>query len=190
MSRLRFFIPISCVLFFLTFSDRLNNQPYHNTSVDSVVYLPLIMEESANSPTNTPTSISTVPRPTRTKTPTPTRTQTRTFTPFRTSTPLPTSTITPTTTLTPTATYTLTLTSTTTYVPLPEITLIYPTLTPTNTPTKSVTLRPTGTATPAPFFSVSSNQARLGILALVGSVWILLAVWLVILLRRNRADQE
>ena len=155
-----------------------------------VQFLPLILNQFGIKPTETPTASSTSPRPTRTKTPTPTRTKTPTSQPFRTFTPLPSSTITPTTTLTPTLTFTPTLTPTPTYVPFPEITLIYPTFTPSMTPTRSVIIKPTITQTPPSLFNNKTNQARLGILASVGLVWVLLAVWLVVLIRRTRTNQE
>ena len=182
MSHLRFFISFSCLLLFLSFSDRYNNLPLENNSADSVMYLPIILKEVGFAPP--------APRPTRTKTPTPTRTRTPTSQPFRTFTPLPSSTITPTTTLTPTSTFTPTFTPTTTYIPLPEITMIYPTFTPSLTPTRRPTIGPTITQTPVPLFGSKSNQARLGILASVGLVWALLAAWLVILIRRTRINQE
>jgi hypothetical protein len=180
----------SCILLFLSLSSQFNSPPRENSDVDSVLYLPLILKDFRITPTETPTASATGPRPTRTKTPTPTRTQTTTFTPFRSSTPLPTSTITPTVTITPTATFTATLTPTTTYVPLPEFTLVYPTFTPSKTSTRIIPVEATFTQTPLPFLAVKSNQTKLGILASIGLVWILLAAWLIILIRRTQADQD
>ena len=155
-----------------------------------VIFIPLVVNQYNITPVETPTATPTGPRPTRTRTPTPTRTITRTPTPYRSVTPLPTSTITPTATITPTLTFTPTLTPTTTYVPLPEVTMVYPTFTPSATPTKVSPITPTITRTPAPFFGDRANQARLGILASVGIVWILLAIWIVILIRRTKANIE
>lgn len=190
MHPLRFFFSFSCILLFLSISYQFNIPPQENSSIDSVVYLPLVMKDFGITPTETPTASATGPRPTRTKTPTATRTQTRTSTPFRSSTPIPTSTITPTVTITPTATFTATLTPTTTYVPLPEFTLIYPTFTPSITSTRITPVEATITQTPLPFIAVKSNQTKLGILASIGLVWILLAAWLFILIRRTQADED
>lgn len=163
-------------------------QQVPGASKQEVLYLPLILNQYGIIPTETPTASPTGPRPTRTRTPTATRTITRTSTPFRSSTPLPTSTITPTITLTPTLTFTPTTTFTPTYMPLPELTLIYPTFTPSLTSTKLPTLKPSLSPTSTPYFGNKNNQTRLGILASVGLVWILLSVWLVILLRRTRTS--
>lgn len=180
------FILIYCLLLIFNTSFRTFNHIYEYNSADTTIYLPLILRDFGISPTETPTG----PRPTRTRTPTTTPTQTRTSTPFRTFTPLPTSTITPTITLTPTWTFTPTFTPTTTYIPLPEISLVYPTFTPSSTYTQTATQESTNTQTPVPLFGSRGNQSRLGILAFVGLVWVLLTIWLIILIRRTRINRE
>lgn len=126
--------------------------------------------------------------PTRTPRPTQTRTPTRTRIPFRSATPIPTSTNTPTVTITPTNTNTPTATSTLTLIPVPSITIIYPTLTPTHTPTR--TLRPTSspspTATPGIFEATSSSTWILVIL--VSLLWTILAVGLFFFFRRQEME--
>jgi hypothetical protein len=62
--------------------------------------------------------------------------------------------------------------------------MIYPTNTPSLTPTRQILVNPTVTQTPAPFFSIRNNQIKAGILASIGLVWVLLAIWIVLLLRR------
>lgn len=189
MNRMHFIV-LPFLLLLISPTYRAENRFYTSNHADTTIYLPLVLNEFGISPPKTPTASPTGPRPTRTRTPTPTRTQTRTSTPFRTSTPLPTSTITPTITLTPTFTFTPTFTPTTTYLPFPEITLTYPTFTPSSTSTQTATQASTQTQTPVPIFGSSGNQARLSILAAVGLVWVLLAVWIVILLRRTKTDHE
>jgi hypothetical protein len=126
--------------------------------------------------------------PTRTPRPTQTRTPTSTRIPFRSATPIPTSTNTPTVTITPTNTNTPTATHTMTLIPVPSITIIYPTLTPTHTPTS--TLRPTSspspTATPGIFEATTSSTWVLVIL--VSLLWTILAVGLFFFFRQREMD--
>jgi len=126
--------------------------------------------------------------PTRTPRPTQTRTPTSTRIPFRSATPIPTSTNTPTVTITPTNTNTPTPTHTMTLIPVPSITIIYPTLTPTHTPTS--TLRPTSspspTATPGIFEATTSSTWVLVIL--VSLLWTILAVGLFFFFRQREMD--
>jgi hypothetical protein len=123
--------------------------------------------------------------PTRFPTPTQTRTPTRTRTPFRSSTPRPTSTQTPTQTLTPTTTNTPTLTPTTTLIPLPTITISFPSHTPSITP--SPTVLPTITSTPFPSLTLFGNpqSSTWIVIILLTLLWVILAVWLYLLLRRR-----
>jgi hypothetical protein len=151
-------------------------------SLQTIVYLPLIFGDFGFQPSPTPSATI---RPTKEPTETPTPTITRTLTPFRSATPIPTSTITPTQTLTPTSTYTPTLTPTTTYIPLPVISLVFPSQTSTPTPSRTPSQEVTATPTPGPLAAIGLGQGRWSLLALVCLVWILLAAWLFILLRRG-----
>lgn len=141
------------------------------------LYMPIVFRTSIKqvAPTRTP-------RPTQTRTPTSTRI------PFRSATPIPTSTNTPTVTITPTNTNTPTATHTMTLIPIPSITIIYPTLTPTRTPTR--TLRPTSspspTATPGIIEATTSSTWILVIL--VSLLWTILAVGLFFFFRRREMD--
>ncbi len=142
-----------------------------------VVYLPIVFR----------TSITQIV-PTRTPRPTQTRTPTRTRIPFRSPTPRPTSTYTPTVTLTPTNTNTPTSTLTTTLVPIPSITIRFPTLTPTHTPTRTIkpTASPSPTATPG--ILEATETSSWVVIILVVSMWIILATWLYFFLRRQNIN--
>ena len=150
------------------------------TQAEYKLYLPIVYNniQYQVSPTNTPTA-------TRKPKPTQTRTPTRTRVPFRSSTPRPTSTQTPTQTLTPTITLTPTSTSTITLIPFPAITIQYPSHTPSLTPTRTISPTITPSSTPSPGF-ISNPQLSMWVIGIfVGLLWIILAVWLYILLRRK-----
>lgn len=123
--------------------------------------------------------------PTRTPRPTQTRTPTRTRTPFRSATPLPTSTQTPTVTITPTNTNTPTPTFTPTLIPVPSITIIFPTLTPTQTPTKTPTLTTSPTPSTTPGIIEATRPTSWILVILVCLLWIILGVGLFFFFRRQ-----
>jgi hypothetical protein len=185
MSRTSVLISIAGLFALLTFFASLNETSLAQIQDTVVRYLPIVLRQAEIIPTVTSTPS---PRPTRTPTRTQTFTPFPTWTPFRTWTPVPTPTITPTFTQTPTLTNTPTNTSTPTYQPLPSFTLIYPS--PTSTRSGQATLTPTRTTTatlePYPYPEPTIGSDRLGLIFLVGSLWVLLAGWLVLLLRRIR----
>lgn len=138
------------------------------------VYLPIVFMTRIHlvSPTKTPKS-------------TQTRTATRTRAPFRSSTPIPTSTQTPTNTLTPTITLTPTSTATITLIPLPSITIQYPSHTPSITP--SITIIPSQTPSPTPpsgLFSTPESSTWI-LVILVSLLWVILAILIYLFLRRR-----
>ncbi|MFZ6029792.1 MAG: hypothetical protein ACOYYS_18925 [Chloroflexota bacterium] len=150
------------------------------------------------SATATPTATATGPTTTPTATPTATRTNTaqvvNTATPSHTVaapivtfTPAPTITQTPSETPTPSATATETLPPTTTLLPLPSITILWPTETPsaTATPRRFTTATPDQTHTPTPTGGPRSVPLRISFLgAVIGALWLLLGVFLFVYLRR------
>lgn len=142
------------------------------------VFMPIIFRTSINQIV-----------PTRTPSPTQTRTPTRTRTPFRSATPRPTSTQTPTVTLTPTNTNTPTSTSTITLIPIPSITIVYPTLTPTVTPTRtsSPTYSPTPSETPG--IIEATRPSTWVLVILVSLLWTILVVGLYFFIRRQEMDE-
>lgn len=146
-------------------------------------------------PTNTPTITNTLdpsitPSITVTPSSTPTTnlTQTVTRTPTRipSSTPVPSATPTPEETYTPTPTFTST--NTPTLEPLPTLSLTYPSPTtgPTRTPTSTM---PQGENDPGQGGSSASSQStalRVGLIASVALLWLLLGGWLYIFFYRGR----
>ena len=150
------------------------------TQAEFKIYLPIVYNniQYQASPTRTPT-------PTRKPKPTQTRTPTRTRTPVRISTKRPTSTQTPTQTLTPTITLTPTMTSTTTLIPLPSITIQYPTLTPSLTPSRTLSPPVTPSSTPSPGFISNPRLSAWVVGILIGLLWIILAVWLYFVFQRK-----
>ena len=149
-------------------------------------YLPIVVAQVPPA-TDTPTSTSTATSgsPIRTPTRTPTRFIPRppTFTlrPSPTNTPIPSST--PTVTLTPTST------PTTTYVPLPSLHLVFPTgarATPdqTRTPTRPAEAG-SGTQTGENPAAVNvAGGSHTGLLVLLVVLWLALAGWVYLLIRR------
>jgi hypothetical protein len=129
--------------------------------------------------TSTPSPISSA-RVTATRTPTSTRAPTR----IPTNTPIPSITNTP--EATSTLTSTPTNTATATLLPLPSISLIYPsptaTMRPTQTPVPAVTVDASGS-------SGSTGQTdllRIGLITSIALLWILLLGWLYIFFYRGR----
>ena len=185
MSRSVVLVVIAGLLALITIIGSHNETTLAQIQATVMQYLPIVLKQTQLTPTLTFTP---APNPTRTPTRTQTFTPFPTWTPFRTFTPIPTATITPTSTQTPTPTFTPTNTSTPTYIPLPSLTLIFPTNTP--TASRPATLTPTRTATgtvePYPNPAPALGSDRMGILILVGSLWVLLAGWLVLILRRTR----
>lgn len=185
MSRITALVLIAGLLAVIAFLANMNETSLAQIEATVVRYLPIVIREKEIIPSITPTQTE---RPTRTPTRTQTFTPFPTWTPFRTWTPVPTPTVSPTFTLTPTLTYTPTSTSTPTYLPLPSFTLLYPS--PTSTLTARVTATPTrtttGTSAPYPYPEPGIGAERTGLIFLVGSLWVLLAGWLVLLLRRTR----
>lgn len=178
------FLGLVLVLFFAEIPGA---PQFEKSRQQTLVYLPLVLGNFEFEQAPTPTATI---RPTKEPTKTPTRTITRTPTPFRSITPVPTSTITPTSSQTPTLTFTPTNTATTTYIPLPVVTLVFPTHTPTIRPSPTPTKEVTASPTPASGAAVVIGRGWWGLLALICLVWVLLAVWLVLLLRRARSQPE
>jgi hypothetical protein len=65
--------------------------------------------------------------------------------------------------------------------------LIFPTATLTETGTVTPLPVSTATRTPEPYPEPGSDSSRLGVIFLVGSLWVLLAGWLVLILRKLQA---
>ncbi len=187
MLRLISFILITISLVMYMLINRLSEHYFPLFQADGLVYIPIIMNQfvppSTITPSPSPTS--TGPTPTKSYTRTLTWTPSKTSTPYRSSTPVPSSTITPTLTDTPTNTPSPTNTLTSTYIPLPSITILFPTSTKSITP--SVTIIPTKVSniTPTPTFPNRNNLPRFGILVLIGLLWVMLGGFLYLLFHRN-----
>jgi hypothetical protein len=165
-----FFVFILSLLFNFARPDNQYDDPY------TISYIPIVYRLYLVHPTPTPTI-------------TPTKTIYITYTPYRTYTPYPTNTITPTLTLTPTLTFTPTNTHTSTYMPFPSITLLYMSQTPTKTITPTQVPSATITPTVAGGINIQPENGRTIALILVGILWVLLAAWLIILIRRGQSPE-
>jgi hypothetical protein len=152
---------------------------------------PGVTPSATASPTTTPSPTPSVtntltPAPTTALTPSPLPSLTPTIPtpPTATSTFPPTRTRTPTRTPLPTKTPTITLTPTNTLIPLGTVTLILPSLTSTLTPTEI----PAAISTPLPSPPPDDRRelARLGLIVVIGVLWLLLAGWLVIFFRARK----
>lgn len=165
---------IACTILLVCFSMLILGAHLARSQDEFQIYLPIVFK----------TEIIYIP-PTRIPTPTHTWTPTRTRTPFRSSTPIPTSTITPTYTFTPTNTNTPTSTSTTTLIPLPSLTIRFPSHTPTITPSR--TLKPISTPTPTqPIGLLTNLKPVIWVpVILIALMWVILAVSLILFLRRK-----
>jgi len=185
---------IAGFLLLLTFTGSLAGEAVLQGTSTPVLYLPLVLRSffvGTPTPTVTPTRTRTLfptSMPFRTWTPVPTRTATRRL-PSATTIPSATNTLIP--SRTPTSTSTPTNTATTTLVPLPAVTLVFPTGTPSSTaratPSPAATVLPpgeSGGSGPGPF--AGGNQARLALLASLGLLWVLLGGWIYLLWRRWR----
>lgn len=168
------------------------SQALQETPTVGPFHLPLVFK-GYRIGTPTPTRTSTPTRtaiPTLTRVPTwtpgPTRTPTRRI---PTRTPIPTPTRTPLPTQTPTATPTATQTPTGTYAPQPTIELEFPTGTPTPKPslTPVATGEDSGPGGGQPGRPGQDDFTRIALLASLSLLWVLLAGWLYLLLRRWRA---
>lgn len=128
----------------------------------------------------------TIVQPTRTPTPTQTRTPTRTRAPYHSPIPQPSLTHTPTYTLTPTVTNTPTSTSTTTLIPLPSIAIRFPSHTPSLTPSRTMVPSSTPSPTQSPGLISGLSPTIWILVILVASMWVILAVALILFLRRQK----
>jgi hypothetical protein len=165
---------ITCTILLVGFSMVVLGAQSARSQDEFQIYLPIVFKTEIIyiSPTQTPT-------PTQTWTPT------RTRTPFRSSTPRPTSTLTPTYTFTPTNTNTPTSTPTTTLIPLPSVTIRFPSHTPTLIPSR--TLKPISTPTPTqPIGLLANLKPAIWIpVILIALMWVILAMSLILFLRRQ-----
>ena len=164
------------LVFILVVMFKINHLPGQAAEPYTIWYLPIVHRLYLVHPTPTPTI-------------TPTKTIYITYTPYRTYTPYPTNTITPTLTLTPTSTFTPTNTLTSTFLPFPSITLLYMTQSPTNTLTPTQIRSATITPTVEGGANMQPESGRTTALILVGILWLLLAGWIVILIRRGQRPE-
>jgi hypothetical protein len=182
------------LLLLLTYTGSLAGEVRLQTTSTPAWYLPYVLRNfliGTATPTLTLTPTRTLfpsSTPFRTWTPGPTRTPTRRI---PTSTPIPTATNTLIPSRTPTSTSTPTNTPTTTLLPLPAITLEFPTATSTGTarpsPTTAETVLPPGdSGGPAPALFSRLNQTHLALLISLGLLWVLLGGWLYLLWRRYK----